>query len=244
MAPRTNGCSRACRSRERGAQHVLTTLLCMARVPRAEVFLVFLKETAEAATESPAALERKVREKAKENSLAVWRGMAPRWRWRGVGAASERRCGPSYARRGCGCLAWRLGNLRGKWFDAGSGRAWESASELGAAGGWRCFELVPLGLQIRPKFRFCRRTPQRRLERSAGSMACACGGPTAGRLLITSRPGTLTPMEDSMTNILHIHPIGFRHQAPLLRLRPSCEYRVSSGEDHRRARHHPLSYLI
>lgn len=56
--------------------HVLTTLLCMAaRVPRVEVFLVCLNETAEAATERPAALERNVREKAKENSLAVWRGM-------------------------------------------------------------------------------------------------------------------------------------------------------------------------
>src|SRR5699024_4827601 len=60
-----------------GMLHVLTTLLCMAaRVPRVEVFLVCLKETAEAATERPAALERKVREKAKENSLAVWRGMS------------------------------------------------------------------------------------------------------------------------------------------------------------------------
>ena len=88
--------------------HVLTTLLCMARVPRVEVFLVFLKETADAATDSPAALERNVREKANENSLTVWRGMSPEWR--GAGAASEgaRNCGPSYARRRCGSWAHGL----------------------------------------------------------------------------------------------------------------------------------------
>jgi hypothetical protein len=42
------------------------------------VFRAFLKDTAEAATESPTALERKVREKAKENSLAVCGGVKGR----------------------------------------------------------------------------------------------------------------------------------------------------------------------
>ena len=101
--------------------HVLTTLLCMARVPRAEVFLVFLKEIAEAATESPAALERKVREKANENSLAVWRGLRRDGGVNRRGVGGGRKCGPSYARR-LRLSGLAVGNVPRKWFDCGTGR--------------------------------------------------------------------------------------------------------------------------
>lgn len=74
----------------------------MAREPRAGVFQGFLAETADAATESPAVVERNVREKAKENSLAVWKGMLLE-----MAGSSRRQVGgagntPSYARRALG----------------------------------------------------------------------------------------------------------------------------------------------
>lgn len=76
------------------------------------VFWVCLKESVDAATLSPAALERNVREKAKENSLAVMEGyiavdggvlllrggvggggVSVMWEWEG------RKCGPLCAAR-------------------------------------------------------------------------------------------------------------------------------------------------
>lgn len=95
--PRNNGCGKLKEAYPRGqvppgggrmgVLHILTTLLCMARVPRTGELRVFLKEAAGAATDSPAVLERNAREKANWNNLAVWGSMSPEWR--GVGAASE-----------------------------------------------------------------------------------------------------------------------------------------------------------
>lgn len=153
------------RARERLVLHVLTTLLCMARVPRAEVFLVFLKETAEAATESPAALERRVREKVNENSLTVWRGMSPEWR--GALARGLRGIAGLLMHGGVAALGRPDWKSSGKWVDYGSGRACDLACEVRAAvrllgtrsilgtsatTRWRYFESFNLRLRVRCNF--------------------------------------------------------------------------------------------
>ena len=65
-------CQSSTHAIRRTVRYVLMTLLCIVLPKGGFEFLVVFRETAVAAMESPVAPKRREREKAKENSLAMW----------------------------------------------------------------------------------------------------------------------------------------------------------------------------